>query len=152
MTTALAAVLTLLLPRVAQAHNVNKTAMAGSYSVNLKVLPAESFGGPHGAMVRDAGAKPEMLHGPARPNHHMVVFVRRHGHSVEKADVTISYRNLWHQHNHWMELPVVRMHVAGKGLGTTHYGNNVRLGPGKYEVRVSVNGHGPATFYFILKP
>jgi hypothetical protein len=42
------------------------------------------------------------------------------------------------------------MHVTGHGLATTHYGNNVRLGPGKYEARVTVNGQGPANFRFSL--
>jgi hypothetical protein len=34
--------------------------------------------------------------------------------------------------------------------GTTHYGNNVRLEPGSYEARVTVNGSAPATFQFSL--
>jgi hypothetical protein len=38
------------------------------------------------------------------------------------------------------------MHVAGKGLGTTHYGNNVDLPAGTYEVRVTGDGSGPASF------
>jgi hypothetical protein len=43
-------------------------------------------------------------------------------------------------------LPVVRMHVAGKERSTTHFGNNLRMEPGRYDVRVTVNGEAPATF------
>jgi hypothetical protein len=42
------------------------------------------------------------------------------------------------------------MHVNGKGLQTTHFGNNVKLSRGKYEVRVSVNGSKPAVFRFAI--
>jgi uncharacterized protein involved in high-affinity Fe2+ transport len=50
----------------------------------------------------------------------------------------------------WIDLPVVRMHVKGMGLDSTHYGNNVNLAPGKYKVRVTVNGETPVTFQFSL--
>lgn len=140
----------LLLPCAAQAQVVSKTAMAGAYSVTLKVLPAESFRGPHAAMTRDAGAQPNFLNGPDHPNHHLVAFVRRDNKPVEKAGVDISYRMLSPHRTGWMKVPVVRMHVTGKGLATTHYGNNVRLMAGNYEVRVKVNGSRPAFFHFSL--
>ncbi len=124
--------------------------MAGPYSVTLKVLPAESFSGPHAEMVRDAGAKPNLLNGPEQPNHHMVAFVKREGKPVEKARVSIEYRQLSPKEGGWMRLPVVRMHVSGKGLATTHYGNNVRLEPGRYDVRVRVNRSRPVVFHFML--
>ena len=50
----------------------------------------------------------------------------------------------------WTSLPVARMHVSGKGLETTHYGNNVWLAEGKYEARVTVNNNPSAVFQFSL--
>lgn len=141
----------LVVPAVSNAQPISKTASAGPYSVTLKVLPAESFTGPKAAMTRDAGAKPELLNGPAHPNHHMVVFLKRNGKPVEKARVRILYRKRSAHAGAWMTLPVVRMHVTGHGLATTHFGNNVRLGPGAYQVRVTVNGRGPANFRFSLE-
>lgn len=140
----------LLSPNASYAQNISKTGHAGAYAVTLKVLPAESFGGAHPKMVRDGGAMPNYLHGAMHPNHHIVVFVKKNGHPVERAHVTIACRrestgSSWHKEK------VVRMHVAGKSLSTTHYGNNVHLGPGDYEVRVTVNGSKPATFHFPLK-
>jgi hypothetical protein len=141
---------TLLAPRAAQAQKISKTAEAGAYSVTLKVLPAESFSGPGAEMVWDSGAKPSLLNGPVHPNRHMVAFVKKDGSPVEDAAVAISYRRVSPKMGGWTRLPVARMHVAGQGLESTHYGNNVRLGPGSYEVRVTVDGSGPASFRFSL--
>lgn len=141
----------LLLPRSARAQNITQTAMAGPYSVTLKVLPAEAFQGSKAEMARDGGAQPALLHGPAHPNHHMVAFLKKDGKPVERARVEIRYRSLPARMGGWNTLPVVRMHVVGKGLATTHFGNNVQLSPATYEVRVSVNGEGPATFRFVLE-
>lgn len=140
----------LFMPHAAQAQNVTQTAMAGSYSVTLKLLPAESFRGPNADMARDGGAEPNFLHGPAHPNHHMVAFLKKNGKPVEHAKVKIQYKSLSSINSKWTTLPVVRMHVAGKDLGTTHFGNNVDLPAGTYEVRVTVDGEGPATFRFSL--
>jgi hypothetical protein len=139
-----------LVPGIAQTNKISETAMAGDYSVTLKVLPAESFSGAHEEMIRDGGAQPELTHSAAHPNHHLVVFIRKHGKPLEQAVVDISYRVLSSSESSWTNLPVVRMHVAGKGLGTTHFGNNVKLLAGSYEVRVTVDGSAPATFKFSL--
>ena len=141
----------LLFPAGARAQAISKTARAGAYSVTLKVLPAESFAGPKAEMVRDGGAESNRLNGPEHPNHHMVVFVKENGKPVEHATINISYRELSPKPTNWEELPVVRMHVAGHGLATTHYGNNLKLAHGKYAVRVGVNGQMPVTFIFTLK-
>ena len=137
-------------PPSAQAQEISKEATAGNYSVTLKVLPAESFSGPQAEMVRDGGAEANELNSPAQPNHHLVAFIKEGDKPVEKAKVSITYRDTSSKSAKWMTLPVARMHVAGKGLETTHYGNNVKLEPGNYEVRVTVNGSGPATFEFSL--
>ncbi len=141
----------LLMPLSAQAQMISKTAKTDGYSITLKVLPAESFGGPHAEMARDGGAEPNEINGPEHPNHHLVAFVKEKGKPVEMAKVSISYRRLSPKEGEWMFLPVARMHVAGKGLQTTHYGNNVKLAPGKYEARIVVNGSKPAVIHFSLK-
>lgn len=167
----------LLAPHSALAQNVSKTAMAGPYSVTLKVLPAEGFMGANAPMVRDGGAKPETVDGPMHPNHHMVVFIKKDDKPVEHARVKIWYRmamkkdmdsgmmgnstksdmgnmgkmskKMMAKECKWMKLPVVRMHVKGKGLETTHFGNNVMLKPGNYDVKVKVDGK-TAMFHFSL--
>ena len=134
----------------AQAQMIDKTAMAGVYSVTLKVMPAESFSGARPEMVRDAGAKPNLLNGPVHPNRHLVAFVKENGKPVENAKVSIKHRELSPAKGKWVRLPVVRMHVGGKGLETTHYGNNLKLDAGSYEVSVTVNGSKPVIFQFSL--
>jgi hypothetical protein len=142
----------LLMPIPVQAQNISQTGTSGAYGVTLKVLPAESFTGANAEMVRDAGADPNDVNGPAKPNHHLVAFVTKDGKPVEDATVAISYRQApappggVSKAGDWTTLGVVRMHVAGKGPETTHYGNNVHLAAGSYDVRVSVNGSAPATF------
>lgn len=140
------AFIALLAPHSAQAQAVSKTAKAGPYSVNLKILPAEGFMGEHAPMKREGGAMPEKVNGAKHPNHHMVVFIKKDDKPVEHAHVKIWYRSGM---NTWMTLPVTRMEVRGKGADTTHFGNNVHLAPGKYEAKVSVNGK-TAIFHFSL--
>ncbi len=144
------ALASLLLPCAAQAQNVSSTAMAGAYSVTLRVLPAEAFTGPQAMMVRDSGAEPEHVDGPMHPNHHMVAFIKENGAPVENATVEISYRRVSSMMGAWSHLPVVRMHVAGKGMATTHYGNNLMLRPGNYEARVTVNGRASGLMHFTV--
>jgi hypothetical protein len=139
-----------LLPTTAQGAAVSKTAKVSAYFLALKVLPAESFTGPKAEMVRDGGAPRNLLNGPVHPNHHLVVFVAKGRKPVEAARVAISYRRLSSKTGSWTAVPVVRMYVAGKGVATTHYGNNVTLTPGTYEARVTVDEKGPATFRFSL--
>ncbi len=135
---------------VAHAQNISQTAMAGTFSVTLKVLPAESFSGPHAEMAWDGGAKANTLDGPAHPNHHLVVFVEQDGKPVEDATVSIAYRTVSPASSAWTSLPVARMHVAGKGPETTHYGNNLQIAAGSYEAQVAVNGSPRAVFKFSL--
>ena len=120
---------------------------AGPYSVTLKVLPPESFEGPKAEMAWDGGAKPMPVGAPANPNHHLVAFIERSGKPVADAKVTIAFEQKGATSG-WQTLPVARMHVAGKGPSTTHFGNNVMLKPGSYEARVTANGNDSATFEF----
>ena len=137
-----------LVPTAVRAQNISQMGHSGPYALALKVLPAESFAGPHAEMAHDGGAAPAQVNGPMHPNHHLVVFIKKDGKPVEDAQVKITYRR---GTGAWQTLPVARMHVVGKGLETTHYGNNVNLAPGKYEVRVSVDGQTHATFRFALQ-
>ena len=140
----------LLAVNSAKAQNFSKTEKAGNVTVTLKVLPAEHFKGPKAEMKWDAGASPDYIEGSSKPNHHLVAFVKKEGKPVEDASVTIRYRQLSPKKGDWMTLPVARMHVSGKSLKTTHYGNNVWLAKGKYEASVTVDKNPPATFHFTL--
>ena len=135
----------------AAANGIEETAMTGPYLVTLKVLPAESFTGTNAEMAWDAGAQPVKVNSPAKPNHHLVAFIQRDGSPLEHATVTIRYRRVEPGTTDWQILPVARMHVAGKTLATTHYGNNVRLLPGRYTAEIAVDGGQPAVIRFTLK-
>jgi len=134
-----------------KAQKISKTKKAGKVSITLKVLPAEHFKGSDAEMQWDAGADPNLVGGKTKPNHHLVAFVKEDKKPLEKADVIIRYRQLSPKKGDWLTLPVARMHVAGKSLETTHYGNNVWLAKGKYEASVKVNDNPPAMFHFTLK-
>lgn len=135
----------------AEAKNISKTEKAGAVRITLDILPAEAFKGPHASMVRSGGAMPMVLSHSPQPNHHMVVFLKRNGKPVKQANVTILYKESAPHKGKWTLLPVVRMHVAGKGQATTHFGNNVNLTPGDYEVIVVVNHNEPADFHIKLR-
>ena len=135
--------------QAAEQQAISKTQQAGPYSVTLKVLPPESFMGSNAEMAWDGAAKPVALGAPANPNHHLVAFIERDGEPVENTDVGIVYERKGSTSG-WQTLPVARMHVAGKGPSTTHFGNNVTLEPGDYQARVTVNGKDSATFEFTL--
>lgn len=140
----------LLISNIAKAQNISQTKKSGSESVTIKVLPAEKFTGSDAMMTWDGGAKPELLKSKIKPNHHLVVFIKMDGKPVENATVEIRYKKVSSKKSMWKELPVVRMHITGKSLGTTHYGNNVRLSPGKYEARVTVDKKTSFIFHFNL--
>lgn len=140
----------LLAPAAVYANVISKTARAGTYSVTLKVLPAETFGSTRGDMKWDGGARTIHVNGLNHPDHHLVAFVKEYGKPVEHAKVSIYYRNLSQNVSSWIRLPVARMQVEGKGPGTTHYGNNVRLPQGTYEAEVRVNQGSPAMFQFTV--
>jgi hypothetical protein len=50
-----------------------------------------------------------------------------------------------------VSVPIVRMEAVRKGPQSTHYGNNVRMRPGAYDVVVTANGYA-ATFHLKLDP
>jgi hypothetical protein len=139
---------TLLVPHYTLAQDISQNAMAGNYSVTFQVRRRiQAFKGPGAMMLRDGGAKPEAVNGPMHPNRHMVVFLKKDGKPVERARVEIRYR--MGSMGKWSKLPVVRMHPKGESLATTHFGNNVMLKPGDYQVLVKVDGKS-AVFHFTL--
>lgn len=127
------------------------TKHVGNSTVTVKLLPAETF-----THVVSPSTRGEMdvLGGPGHPvpaskaNYHLVVFVRHDGQPVTDAKVNIRYRLKAPRHAAWRKVPVVRMDIAGKGISTTHYGNNVLLKPGKYDVDVEVNDNPAKHFEF----
>lgn len=126
----------------AASHNQSITHKTQGWTMTLKLLPAESF-----THKVDNATKGEMdvLGGAAQPlvkskaNHHLVVFLKHNGAAVEHATVQMRYEAVKPRHGGWVNVPVVRMDVAGKGMKTTHFGNNVLLKPGKYRVEVTVD-------------
>ena len=143
--TLLAAALLLNLS-LARAQNVSETVTAGVYTITLKILPAEAFTGPNATMERESGAQANAMAVPGHQIHHMVVFVTRGGKPVEHATVEIRYRRVGPRMSAWNNLPVVRMNEVGKGPETTHYGNNLTMVSGSYDVSVSVNNAPEANF------
>lgn len=133
-----------------------KNLTVDGYALSLRVLPAEPFvktadakkSENSGKMVDGGGAMVAAKGGPEHPNHHLVVFIKKSGAPVEHAKVKITYQR--EGSKRVMSLPVVTMWVAGAGRKTTHYGNNVNLKPGRYEVKVTVNGKAKADFHIHL--
>lgn len=136
---------TLLVPHHALAQNISRKGMADQYSVTFMVRRLQAFTGPGAMMVRDGGAKPVAINGSTHPNRHMVVFLKKDGKPVVHARVEIRYR--MGSMGKWSKLPVLNMHVKGRSLATTHFGNNVSLKRGDYQVLVKVNGKS-AAFHF----
>ena len=136
-------------------RKVSATKVKGPYSITLKLLPAESFVGrgkagqasSKGEMVNAGGAHPVGKHSSHNPNYHLVAFIKKSGRPLEHADVEIHYKREASTRSKEYKLPVTRMWVAGKGRKTTHYGNNVRLKPGTYDVKVQVNKKVEAHFH-----
>lgn len=135
---------------VAKAQVVSKTKMAGKVSVTMRVLPAETYEGAGAEMKWDGGASAVTMNSTPKPNHHLVAFLKEGGKPVENASVMISYRELSPKKSDWTSLPVCRMHVAGKGMDTAHFGNNLWLAKGEYEARITVNKNPSVMFRFDL--
>src|ERR1700677_2409772 len=92
--------------------------IAGDYRVTLEVLPPASFAGPKAELVRDGGDEPIGFGGSQPPNHRLAVIVMDNGRLGEQADVVILSRNIGSRVGSWVRLPVVRAHIAGKGIAT----------------------------------
>ncbi len=140
-----------------QAGTITKKKAVGSYEFELQVLPPEPFytqsqvksDNVQKGMVVERGAQPVEPNDSSRPNHHLVVHVFHNatGKAVTDADVKLSFQKLGpggQPTGNPTQVPVVEMQVIGKGAATTHYGNNVKMPSGTYQVNVSVNGETAA--------
>jgi hypothetical protein len=130
--------------------------IAGPYRVVLGFLPAEPFytadqvAAQHvtQGMQIVGGAAPVLPDAPSHPNHHLVVhiFDATTGKAVQGATVTMAYALVGASGGAAVSVPVVEMQAVGMGPQSTHYGNNVTLAPGTYDVIVTINGTNTTTF------
>jgi hypothetical protein len=141
------------IPASAYAADVMQTKTIGTFRVELHVLPAEPFFSKEDVAAKhvkegmevEGGATPVMLDAASHPNHHLVVHVFRKNarQAITDATVTMSYTPLDRKGTPagaQVEVPVVVMQAIGKGPASTHYGNNVTMPAGRYQVTVFVNG------------
>jgi hypothetical protein len=125
----------------------------GGLRMELRVLPAEPFftknevtaGKVTQGMLAMGGEKPLALDAEPHPNHHLVIhlFDVKTGKAYTNAKVKMSFQHLdssGRAYGNVMEVPVVIMQAIGKGVQSTHYGNNVVIADGQYIVPVVVNG------------
>jgi hypothetical protein len=137
----------------ANAADVMQTKTVGAYRVELHVLPAEPFFSKQEVadkhvtegMEIEGGAAPVAPDAASHPNHHLIVHVfdKRTGKAVTDATVTLSFVALDGKGNPAgtpNDVAVVVMQAIGKGPASTHYGNNVTMPAGPYNVTVTVNG------------
>jgi hypothetical protein len=136
----------------APAADVMRAKTAGSYRVELHVLPAEPFFSKADVAAKnvkegmeiEGGAAPVAPDADSHPNHHLVVHVfdKKTGKVITDAAVTMSFVALEAKGKAAgtpVEVPVVVMQAIGKGPPSTHYGNNVTMPAGRYNVTVTVN-------------
>jgi len=135
------------------AADVMQAKTAGAYRIELHVLPAEPFFTKQEVadkqvtegMEIEGGAAPVPPNADSHPNHHLVahVFDRQTGKVVTDATVTMSFAPLdanGKSAGAPVAVPVVIMQAIGGGARSTHYGNNVTMPPGRYNVMIAVNG------------
>lgn len=136
----------------AKADSSMQRRTVGPYRVELHVLPAEPFftkddvanKNVKSGMQIEGGAAPVALDADSRPNHHLVVhiFRRRSRTVVTDATVTMSFvavDDKGKPTGKVVDVPVVVMQAIGGGPASTHYGNNVTMPPGPYQVVVNVD-------------
>jgi hypothetical protein len=132
---------------------VAMTRAAGPYRIELDLLPAEPFATPaqvaSGAATEGMVALGRALPVPMmRANHHLVAHVYdASGRALTAAGVRITYQR---SGDAPATVSIVRMEAVGKGPQSTHYGNNVQLAAGAYQITVTANGHA-ATFHLTAK-
>lgn len=151
----LAACLTpaVVLSAAANAADAMRTKTVGPYRVELHVLPAEPFFSKEDVAAKhvkegmeiEGGAAPVMLDAASHPNHHLIVHVfdKKTGKVLTDATVTMKFASLNSKGSPAgapVDVPVVVMQAIGKGPSSTHYGNNVTMRAGRYQVTVTVNG------------
>jgi len=136
----------------AGAKNVMKTATVGDIRIELHVLPAEPFFTASEAAAKKAksgmliisGAEPLSLEANTHPDHHLVVhiFDAKTNKAITDAKVSMNFQQLDAKRKLVgtpTNVPIVVMQAIGKGVESTHYGNNVVMPAGSYSVSVVVN-------------
>jgi len=136
----------------APAADIVRTKTVGPYRIELHVLPAEPFFSKADVAAKnvkqgmeiEGGAAPVAPDADSHPNHHLVVHVfgKKTGKVITDATVTMSFVSLDGKGKPGaaaVEVPVVVMQAIGKGAPSTHYGNNVTMPSGRYDVTVTVN-------------
>jgi len=91
------------------------------------------------------GAKPLIPGADINPNRHIAIhiFDIKNAAAVTNAKVEMSLQPLDTEGNNSgrvIEVPIVVMETIGKGVQSTHYGNNVILLDGSYVALISING------------
>ena len=148
-----ALVLAIALTVSVDAGNVVKTATVGGMRIELNILSAEPFFTAdevttqkvQEGMLIISGAEPLSLEAKIRPNRHLVVhiFDAKTAKAITTAKVSMNFQQLdakGRPSGNSVNVPVVIMQVIGKGLESTHYGNNVVMPAGSYSVTVVANG------------
>ena len=135
------------------AKNVMKTAIVGDMRIELQILPAEPFFTADEVTTKKvkegmliiSGAEPLALEDSAHPNRHLVVHVfnAKSGKAITTAKVSMKFQQIdvkGKSTGDLIDVPIVNMQIIGKGIESTHYGNNVVMPEGSYSVIVVVNG------------
>jgi hypothetical protein len=135
-----------------QAGHIVKDTVTGGLKISLHVVEAEPFFTRQeveakkvtAGMLIVSGAAPLTPEDSAKPNHHLVVhaYDAKSGKALTKAQVTMSFQSVdatGKPAAAEVAVPVVTMQAIGKGPQSTHFGNNVVMPDGIYEVKVRVN-------------
>jgi len=138
---------------IVQAGNVKVDTTIGDLRIELHALAAEPFFTKAEVSAKKitegmliiGGAKPLAPNADVHPNHHLVihVFNTKTGKAILNAKVEMSFQFLDDKGNKSgspTEVPIVVMQAIGKGVQSTHYGNNEVMPTGFYGVSVVVNG------------
>jgi len=137
----------------ADARDYMKPATVGGMRIELHILPAEPFFTADevaakkvkAGMLIMGGAEPLALDANTHPNHHLVVhiFDAKTGKAITTAQVSINFQQLDAKKKpvgDSVNVPIVIMQAIGKGVESTHYGNNVVMPSGYYSITVVANG------------
>ena len=135
------------------ARNVIKTATVDGMRIELNILPAEPFFTQEEVrskkvkegMLIISGAEPLSLEANKRSHRHLVVhiFDAKSGKAITTAKVSMNFQQLDAKGKpigDSVNVPIVIMQAIGKGVESTHYGNNAVMPAGSYSVTVVANG------------
>jgi|WetSurMetagenome_2_1015567.scaffolds.fasta_scaffold232877_1 hypothetical protein len=144
------------------ANEVTKTTVVDGMRIELHVLPAEPFFTADEVKIKKmkegmliiSGAEPVSVEANTHPNRHLVVhiFDVKTDKAITTAKVTMKFQQL--DSNGKLigastDVPIVVMEAIGKGVESTHYGNNVVMPEGSYAITVVANGK-KADFQVVL--